>query len=186
MCLCSCKTLNIVWSGNLHSNHNLLHTNDTRNTFPPECESEQAAVRALGYTAISWDNVSGKEQQPWSYIKSWSSLTSSEKAAAEVLGYSQKSWDNDSGFELPPASLYKYWEELTSCPDGKIHCSLSFVNLCSFPSDLLACYWTENVLVIRILIIYFVENSNCIHLLRLLFTPILGWSRFHCIVCRRP
>ena len=102
------------------------------------CKSEQAAVRALGYTAVSWDNVSGKEQQPWSYIKSWPSLTSKEKAAAETLGYTQKSWDNESGFEVPPASLYKYWSELSSCPGGKISFSLNFIDLFCLFADLSA------------------------------------------------
>ena len=36
----------------------------------------------LGYTQVSWDNLSGQEQQPWSSIKSWASLTDNEKAAA--------------------------------------------------------------------------------------------------------
>ena len=73
----------------------------------------------LGYTQASWDNLSGKEQQPLSSIKFWASLSANEKAAAVMLGYTQVSWDNDSGLEPQPASAVKNWAELTACADGK-------------------------------------------------------------------
>ena len=73
----------------------------------------------LGYTEVSWNDLSGKEQQPWSSIKYWASLTSNEKKAAAVLGYTQVSWDNDSGSVPQPASAAKSWAELTSSPDGE-------------------------------------------------------------------
>ena len=73
----------------------------------------------LGYTQVSWDNLSGKEQQPLSYLKFWTSLSANEKAAAVMLGYTQVSWDNDSGLEPQPASAVKNWAELTACADGK-------------------------------------------------------------------
>ena len=83
------------------------------------CNSEQFALRALGYTQASWDNLSGKEQQPWSTIKFWASLTANEKAAAVLLGYTQTNWDNDSRSEPQPASAAKSWSELTACADGE-------------------------------------------------------------------
>ena len=73
----------------------------------------------LGYTQVSWDNLSGKEQQPWSSIKYWASLTDNEKAAAAVLGYTATTWANDSGSEAQPASGDKAWAQLTSCSDGE-------------------------------------------------------------------
>ena len=87
-------------------------------TTPSVCKSEQAALRALGYTQTSWDNLSGDELQPASSIQRWSALTDNEKAAAAVLGYSQKAWDNESGSEPQPDSWDKSWAELTSCGDG--------------------------------------------------------------------
>ena len=83
------------------------------------CKSEQLAARVLRYTQVSWDNLSGKEQQPLSSIKYWASLSANEKAAAVLLGYTQVSWDNDSGLEPQPASAVKNWVELTACADGK-------------------------------------------------------------------
>ena len=77
------------------------------------------ALRTLGFTQVSWDNLSGQELQPWSSIKSWSQLTGEEKKAAEVLGYNQKAWDNDSGSEPQPASGDKSWAEMTSCTNGQ-------------------------------------------------------------------
>ena len=74
----------------------------------------------LGYTEVSWNDLSGKEQQPWSSIKYWASLTANEKAAAVVLGYTQVSWDNDSGSVPQPASAVKTWALLTACTDGEI------------------------------------------------------------------
>ena len=84
-----------------------------------ECFGEQAAAAALGYTQVSWDNLSGKEQQPFSSIKSWAALVATEKAAAVLLGYNQRTWDNDSGSEPRPASAFKSWSELAACGDGK-------------------------------------------------------------------
>ena len=73
----------------------------------------------LGFTQLSWDNLSGKETQPYSSIKYWAALTENEKAAAVVLGYTQVSWDNASGSEPQPALFVKIWTELTSCADGE-------------------------------------------------------------------
>ena len=81
--------------------------------------SEQLAAQVLEYTQASWDNLSGKEQQPWSSIKYWASLTSNEKKAAAALGYTQVSWDNESGSVAQPASAAKSWAELTSSTDGE-------------------------------------------------------------------
>ena len=85
----------------------------------PECFGEQAAAAALGYTQVSWDNLSGKEQQPLSSIKSWVALVATEKRAAMLLGYNQRTWDNDSGSEPRPASAFKSWSELAACGDGE-------------------------------------------------------------------
>ena len=74
----------------------------------------------LGYTEVSWNDLSGKEEQPWSSIKYWASLTANEKAAAAVLGYTQVSWDNDSGSVTQPASAVKTWALLIACTDGEI------------------------------------------------------------------
>ena len=78
-------------------------------------------MRVLGYTEISLDNVSGEEQQPWSSIKYWASLTDTEKEAATILGYTETTWGSrsDSGSGLPPQSWYKYWDELTTCGEGE-------------------------------------------------------------------
>ena len=73
----------------------------------------------LGYTQASWDNLSGQEQQPWSSIKSWASLTDIEKEGAAVLGYTDITWDNVSGSEAQPASANKGWAELSVCGDGE-------------------------------------------------------------------
>ena len=67
----------------------------------------------LGYTQVSWDNLSGNEPQPAPSNKVWSELTHSERVAAVVLGYTGKSWDNESGFEAQPASVDKQWAELS-------------------------------------------------------------------------
>ena len=72
----------------------------------------------LGYTRVSWDNVSGKEAQPASAAKYWAELTSAEEAAAKVLGYNENIWDNDSGSEPQPPSAAKDWAQLTTCDDG--------------------------------------------------------------------
>ena len=86
---------------------------DTYSHPPAACKSEQAAAASLGYTQLSWDNLSGKEQQPWSLSKSWALMTVNEKKAARVLGYTQISWDSVSGPQ--PASMYKTWAKLTTC-----------------------------------------------------------------------
>ena len=80
-----------------------------------DCNSEQAAARALGYTQASWDNQSGQEIQPDSADKNWADLTASERAAAADLGFTQTSWDNESGSEPQPASEDKYYAQLTDC-----------------------------------------------------------------------
>ena len=79
------------------------------------CVSEQAAAALLGYTQISWDDVSGKEIRPASAKKYWSKLAKYEKQAAMALGYTQKLWDNASGKETQPPADSKYWHELTDC-----------------------------------------------------------------------
>ena len=76
-------------------------------------------MHVLGYTQVTLDNLSGREPQPLSSIKSWSSLTANEKEAAEFLGWTEITWDDKSGLELPPASSYKYWDELTACGEGE-------------------------------------------------------------------
>ena len=73
----------------------------------------------LGYTQVSWDNLSGQEQQPWSSDKFWASLTDNEESAAVLLGYTQKAWDNESGSEQQPHSSFKSWRELTACGAGE-------------------------------------------------------------------
>ena len=73
----------------------------------------------LGYNQVTWDNLSGQEQQPASALKYWASLTENEKAGAALLGYNQTTWDNESGSELQPASEDKFWLELTACEVGK-------------------------------------------------------------------
>ena len=91
----------------------------------------------LRYTQVSWDNLSGKEQQPLSSIKFWASLSANEKAAAVMLGYTQVIWDNDSGLEPQPASAVKNWAELTACADGE---DLSMSRLVS--------WWIDNVVTL--------------------------------------
>ena len=76
--------------------------------------SEEAAAKLLGHTQVSWDNVSGNEQQPWSDEKSWDDLSAAEKSAVLDLGYTAKTWDNASGQEKQPASAKKYWSDLTT------------------------------------------------------------------------
>ena len=73
----------------------------------------------LGYNQVSWDNLSGKAQQPWSSIKNWASLTQDERGAAYLLGYTQKTWDNLSEKEKQPDSYYKKWNELAECGEGE-------------------------------------------------------------------
>ena len=76
------------------------------------------ALRALGFTQASWDNLSGQEKQPSSVEKYWDELTDKEKAAATVLGYTATTWDNESGSEPQPASADKSWNELRSCGES--------------------------------------------------------------------
>lgn len=83
------------------------------------CKSEQVALRVLGYSKVSWDNESGSEQMPWSYIKSWASLTVKEKFAAVILGYTKVSWDNESGSVPQPPSAEKRWDEMSKCSNGE-------------------------------------------------------------------
>ena len=92
-------------------------------TLLSACFGEQAAAIALGYTQVSWDNLSGKELQPWSSIKSWAALGDTERAGARILGYtSSTTWDNESGLEPRPASAFKSWSELGNCSDGEDRC----------------------------------------------------------------
>ena len=63
----------------------------------------------LGYTQVSWDNLSGNEPQPASADKYWGELSSEEREAAAVLGYSQISWDDPW-----PAAGDKYFAQLTA------------------------------------------------------------------------
>ena len=81
---------------------------------PPGCTIEEWAVVVLGYTQASWDNKSGKEQQPSSSQKYWTQLTARERAAALALGYTQWKWDKGDK-EHEPASANKDWAELTAC-----------------------------------------------------------------------
>ena len=88
--------------------------------YPPlsDCKSEQAAAGVLGFTQVSWDDLSGQELQPSSVDKYWTNLTDSERAAAVVLGYTQTTWDNESGSEPQPASADKQWFQLISCGEN--------------------------------------------------------------------
>ena len=81
------------------------------------CNSEQAAAVVLGFTQVSWDNLSG--QLPTDFFLFWAEMTENQKAAAGLLGYTQTTWDNDSGSEPRPASAFKSWSELTVCNDGE-------------------------------------------------------------------
>ena len=81
----------------------------------PGCNSEQAAAGVLGYTQVSWDNLSGEEKQPSLWKQDWIALMQHEQAAAIALGYTKTSWDDDSGSEAQPTSEDKYWSEFTSC-----------------------------------------------------------------------
>ena len=89
-------------------------------TLPSICKSERAPWQVLGYTELSWNDMSGKEQLPWTSIKYWSSLTANETAAAVALGFNESTWDNDSGSEPQPPSVAKKWSELTACADGEM------------------------------------------------------------------
>ena len=83
--------------------------------LPQDCRTEEEAAKVLGYTQLSWDNISGEEKQPLSMDKYWDELTELEQVAAFELGYTPKMWDK--GKKLPPA-MEKHWAELTtSCGD---------------------------------------------------------------------
>ena len=82
-------------------------------------QSEQAAAITLGFTQLTWDNLSGKEQLPWTSIKHWESLTINEKIAASALGYNETIWDNWSKTHRPPATMSKDWAKLTACANGE-------------------------------------------------------------------
>ena len=88
----------------------------------------------LGFTQLSWDNLSGKETQPWSWSKYWIEMSVNEQAAIVLLGYTQRTWDNDSGLEPQPDSYLKSWSELTKCGDGEI----SVLHIVYLPVCLLA------------------------------------------------
>ena len=91
--------------------------------LPSACNSEQAAVVALGFTQLSWDNLSGQEPQPSSWMyKFWHELTGNEKAAVTLLGYNKTTWDNDSGSEPQPTSIFKRWDKLTACGEDEHDC----------------------------------------------------------------
>ena len=110
------------------------------------CNSEKAAVRALGYNQVSWDNLSGQEDQPWSAFKTWVLLTEHEKAAATLLGYTQTTWDNKSGSEPQPASALKRWSDLIGCGNGE-HPSIPPLR----PSMMahLPRYWRKSMILLR-------------------------------------
>ena len=57
----------------------------------------------LGFTQVSWDNLSGGEPQPKSWDKFWNELSVNEQAAIVLLGYNEKTWNNDSYPWLPAA-----------------------------------------------------------------------------------
>ena len=79
----------------------------------PDCDSEQDAARALGFTQRSWDNESGRERQPASEDKAWLQLTQRERRAATRLGYNQRLWDWLEPAQQP-ASAGKGWSELSN------------------------------------------------------------------------
>ena len=83
--------------------------------FSSGCDSEQVTAGILGYTQVSWDDVSGKTKQPRVEDKTFAELTHEERVAAVALGYTAKTWDNESGKEKEPASEDKLWAELTAC-----------------------------------------------------------------------
>ena len=62
----------------------------------------------LGFTSVTWDNLSGTEQQPATIDKAWIDLTDDEKAAAMILGFTRLVWDTPV-----PAAAEKYWASLS-------------------------------------------------------------------------
>ena len=101
--------------------------------LPSACDSEQAAAVVLGFSQVTWDNLSGEEEQPWSSSKAWYELSTNQKAAALLLGYRQTTWDNESGSEPQPASAAKSWAELTTCVESKSKTSMPhpYIVLCA-------------------------------------------------------
>lgn len=85
----------------------------TNQELPQEWYSEQAAATLLGYTQVSWDNLSGEEKQPDSMDMDWEELSERERTALDVLGYTRKKWED----EEEPASMTKGWANLTSSGD---------------------------------------------------------------------
>ena len=83
------------------------------------CNSERDAAVLLGFTQVSWDDLSGQEPQPSSWSKYWDELSANEREAVRLLGYNQKVWDNDSGLEPQPIAFFKSWDELTKCGEGE-------------------------------------------------------------------
>ena len=62
---------------------------------------EKSGAVALGFIKLTWDNKSGKEQQPASESKHWAELTTcdestckDELAAAKALRYTHVAWDD--------------------------------------------------------------------------------------------
>ena len=109
---------------------------DTHSHILTACNSEQAGAAVLGYTKVSWDNLSGKEKQPWSSFKSWFELSLNEKAAAGLLGYTETTWDNEWGSGPQPASVDKSWAELTACAKSENSMSCTSI-VCALPLCLL-------------------------------------------------
>ena len=71
------------------------------------------AAEVLGYTQVTWDDVTGRELQPPSSNTSWYDLTHKERLAAMVFGHTATSWDNEK--EPQPADWDLYWAEMASC-----------------------------------------------------------------------
>ena len=95
--------------------------------FSSGCDSEQVTAGILGYTQVSWDDVSGKTKQPRVEDKTFAELTHEERVAAVALGFTGKTWDNESGKEKQPSTDDKNWSELTACGE---YCISTF-RMCS-------------------------------------------------------
>ena len=72
----------------------------------------------MGYTKVSWDNVSGNENQPSIVELYWRAMTNEQKASLTVLGFTKETWDDVSGEEETPASLDKAWKKLSVCGEN--------------------------------------------------------------------
>lgn len=70
--------------------------------------SEHDAVRVLGFTETTWDNLSGKEPQPAAMRQHWADLTDNEQEALKALNFNRIIWDSQR-----PESAEKQWDELT-------------------------------------------------------------------------